>query len=414
MNKDSSGLLQQMLQGVLQNIPEEQRKAINVKDLDSMIAPMLNGVTQGLNKQEKDNFNSLYKGVLENVSNVMSNQQPIQQQQVQQFQPNQQFQQAQFQQQVQQVQQQPNQQVQKVQSLKVPERIKNYEELDSDSDVDPLRPRTKDIVISLNVSLEELYSGTSKKLAIPRKRIVKDGKREKVVEEDKKIVVPIEKGMRDGQYIRYNKQGHEYPGYDTGDIVIDIKENGHSTFEREGNNLYVVVKISLFESYAAAENLISLTIRTLDGRFLVLDAGGVPLHVKDGLRKIVGEGMPKHNDEGNGDLYIRFNVILPEKIEELEQLKHLFVPIQKEVVYNDGSNKSFDLLNRKVTNAVLQEVTEEDLEKLNYNEEEESDDDDDDEYDDEEESEEESEESEEEIEEPVKKKNTRKINPKKS
>jgi len=251
-------------------------------------------------------------------------------------------------------------------SLREPENRKSYEVLDDedDSDFDEFRPRTKDMEIQLNVSLEELYAGAKKKLTITRKRIAKD----KIVEEKKKIVVPIVPGMVDKQQIRYNKQADETFGYDTGDIVVTLKENAHSEFERNRYDLYTVKKISIFESYAAASGLITLTIRTLDNRFLKLNANSVPLHAQDGIRKIKGEGMPFYNKEGRGDLYVRFNVVLPERLLDINSLKTLFPPILDEILYNDGSKNKFDITGRKVKDVSLDILQEEDIEKLDYQE----------------------------------------------
>ena len=53
------------------------------------------------------------------------------------------------------------------------------EELDDeDSECKPLAPRTKDLHFTLNVTLEELYAGKLKKLAVRRKRLITDGKKE--------------------------------------------------------------------------------------------------------------------------------------------------------------------------------------------------------------------------------------------
>jgi DnaJ-class molecular chaperone len=63
--------------------------------------------------------------------------------------------------------------------IKLPILQNRFEELMDDEDIkeeDLLRPRTKDINISLNVTLEEFYHGKEKKLAIRRKRIKKDAK----------------------------------------------------------------------------------------------------------------------------------------------------------------------------------------------------------------------------------------------
>lgn len=256
--------------------------------------------------------------------------------------------------------------------LKEPKEVKNYELLDDNEEVDSLNPRTKDMVIKINVSLQELFRGHEKKIAITRKRLKKDPKtgKQKLTEERKKIVIPIEKGMKDEQVIRYSKQSNELEGYDTGDIIIVLQENSHEYFEREGDNLFVSKNISLYESYAASLGLINLTIKALDNSFLKLEANGIPLHIHDGLRKVEGQGMPFYKKEGRGDLYIRFNLILPEKFEAglLQKLKPVFPCITEDIIYNDGTKNGFDTEGLKIVKCELGRVTEEDLEKLNYEE----------------------------------------------
>lgn len=242
---------------------------------------------------------------------------------------------------------------------------KHYEEIeedeDDDDDEDIFQPRTKDIEINLNVSLEDFYNGTKKKLAVRRKRLKKNSKGEMVqYEEKKKIIIPIVPGMRDEQELRFNKEADEEQGYETGDIVITLYENAHSLFEREGDNLFIIKNISLYEAFAAScGEEIELTIPHLDGTLLKLKTDGRPLHNNDGMRKISGQGMPRFKKDGRGDLFIRFNLTLPKKFneEDIKILKKLFPPENEK--YSDG-------IKREVREVKLEDVSEEDLEELEY------------------------------------------------
>lgn len=237
---------------------------------------------------------------------------------------------------------------------------KYFEEIDDSEDADEFRPRTKDLHFKLNVDLEDFYKGRTKKLAITRKRIQKDAKgNSKVVEEKKKIAINIEPGMRDDQVIRFNKEADEMPGYETGDIVITLCENPHGYFERDGDNLFVVKKVSLYEALAvAAGKDVDLKIKHLDGTYIALRPNKKALHLNDGVRKVRGEGMPLYKKEGRGDLYVRFNLIIPETVpkEHIETLREIFP------VYNDNTSVPSD----KVRQCQLEEVTEEDMEALDY------------------------------------------------
>ena len=246
--------------------------------------------------------------------------------------------------------------------LKYPkEKNSNFEELDDDDDeADELNPRTRDIKINLNVDLKDLFTGTKKKLAVRRKRLKKDAKGNiKPTDEKKKIIIPIEPGMKDEQVIIFNKEADEALGHETGDIVITLCENAHSVFEREGDNLFIMKDISLYEAFAAASGeKLEMTVKHLDGTVLKLKTDGKPLHDNDGIRKIVDEGMPYYRKNGKGDLYVRFNLVLPDKFkdEDIPVLKKLFPALNECDIPKDS----------KIRDVILEEVSESDLEDLDY------------------------------------------------
>jgi len=182
--------------------------------------------------------------------------------------------------------------------------------------------------------------------------------------------------MKDGQEIRFNKEGNEKFGYSSGDIVITIAANAHGNFERVGNILCYVRNISLYESYAAGKGDINVILQHLDGSTMILKTDGTPLHMRDGARKIRKGGMPIYNKKNQkieyGDLYVRFNVILPESFEGDENLtviQKLFpvLSINKDTSLSKSKIKE---LSGKVREVLLEEVTQEDMEQLDFEEEE--------------------------------------------
>ena len=200
---------------------------------------------------------------------------------------------------------------------------------ESDEDCGLIAPRTKDLHFTLNVTLEELYIGKVKKLAVRRKRIVSDGKKKSIVEEKKKISVTIEPGMFDEQVITFNKQADEKDGYETGDIVITLCCSEHDEFERENNNLIIEKEISLYESYSCG-----MTIVHLDGKEVNIKSSPINIFGEeiDCYRKLKGYGMPIYGTEDEvGDLIIKFKPILPGNFtnEQFKTLKELFPPVNK-------------------------------------------------------------------------------------
>ena len=215
-------------------------------------------------------------------------------------------------------------------SIKQNKSSSSIEELEeSDTECQAIAPRTKDLHFTLNVTLEELYSGKTKKLAVRRKRIVTDGKKKSITEEKKKISVNIEPGMFDEQVITFNKQADEKEGYETGDIVITLCCAEHDKYEREGNNLLVEKEISISEAYDC-----NMTITHLDGREMnvtssIINIFGDELEC---YRKLKGFGMPIFGSNKEfGDLIIKFRPVIPERLNEdqLVKLKELFPKINE-------------------------------------------------------------------------------------
>jgi DnaJ-class molecular chaperone len=222
----------------------------------------------------------------------------------------------------------------------------SIEELDdeSDSECKPLAPRTKDLNFTLNVTLEELYAGKTKKLAVRRKRLVTDGKKKTLVEEKKKISVNIEPGMFDEQVITFNKQADEREGYETGDIVITLCCAEHDEFEREGNNLLIEREISLSEAYDC-----KMTITHLDGREINVISNQInPFGEElECYRKLKRFGMPIYGSEKDeyGDLIIKFKPTLPDNLtsEQLVTLNELFPKMNEIKELSKENNHELEL-----------------------------------------------------------------------
>lgn len=131
------------------------------------------------------------------------------------------------------------------------------------------------------------------------------------VERKKKILeVHIDKGMKDGQKITFHGEGDQEPGLEPGDVLIVLDQKEHSVFQRQSDNLVMKMSIKLSEALCGFKK----TIQTLDKRTLVINSlpGEV---IKHGDAKCVqNEGMPMYrNPCEKGQLYINFQVEFPEK-----------------------------------------------------------------------------------------------------
>ncbi|KAK5650487.1 hypothetical protein RI129_001516 [Pyrocoelia pectoralis] len=133
----------------------------------------------------------------------------------------------------------------------------------------------------------------------------------KVVRERKILEVHVDKGMIDGQKIVFNGEGDQEPDLEPGDIIIVLDEKDHPIFKRSGGDLIVRQEIQLVEALCGFQKI----IRTLDDRDLVITAipGEVTKH--GDVKCILNEGMPQYkNPFEKGRLIVQFVVIFPNQI----------------------------------------------------------------------------------------------------
>ncbi|CAD7672769.1 unnamed protein product [Nyctereutes procyonoides] len=70
----------------------------------------------------------------------------------------------------------------------------------------------------------------------------------KVVREKKILEVHIDKGMKDGQKITFHGEGDQEPGLEPGDIIIVLDQKDHAVFTRRGEDLFMCMDIQLVEA----------------------------------------------------------------------------------------------------------------------------------------------------------------------
>lgn len=134
-----------------------------------------------------------------------------------------------------------------------------------------------------------------------------------VVVEMKEITVHIPKGADTGYVIRIPGEGeigenHTSPG----DLYVVLKVQKHPYFERRGDDIYIVKEITFAQAALGAE----VEVPTLNGnRKLEIPAGTQT----DTVFKISGEGIPRLDSRGRGDLYVTVKVVTPQNLTEEEK-----------------------------------------------------------------------------------------------
>uniref|UniRef100_A0A1B6DJJ1 J domain-containing protein n=2 Tax=Clastoptera arizonana TaxID=38151 RepID=A0A1B6DJJ1_9HEMI len=133
----------------------------------------------------------------------------------------------------------------------------------------------------------------------------------KVIRDRKILEVHVDRGMSDGQKITFSGEGDQEPGLKPGDIIIVLDEKDHTRFKRSGNDLILRMNIELVEALCGFQK----TIHTLDDRDLLVTVipGEVTKH--GDVKCILGEGMPQYkNPFEKGRLIIQFLVNFPSTI----------------------------------------------------------------------------------------------------
>jgi DnaJ-class molecular chaperone len=137
----------------------------------------------------------------------------------------------------------------------------------------------------------------------------------KVLKEDKKLRIDIEKGMKDGQSIIFERESEQHPDTIPGDLVVTLRQTEHKFFNmRRENDLYSTMQLNLKEALLGY----SKKITHLDRREFYIEqkTPTQPFWV----RKIENEGMPVHKYASQkGNLYVKFEVRLPESLTEVEK-----------------------------------------------------------------------------------------------
>ncbi|XP_027929768.1 dnaJ homolog subfamily B member 13-like [Vigna unguiculata] len=153
----------------------------------------------------------------------------------------------------------------------------------------------------LSCTLEELYTGTTKKVNIWRKFGELGGK-----DEGEVLVVEVKPGWKNGTKIKYLEMGIRVPNMIPADLVFIIEEELHRVYTRVGADLLVTKTISLVEALTGY----TVKLVTLDGRNLTVPIDNV-IHPE--YEEIVeNEGLPHHKDPTKkGNLRIRFKITFP-------------------------------------------------------------------------------------------------------
>ncbi|KAF3852050.1 hypothetical protein F7725_005405 [Dissostichus mawsoni] len=216
----------------------------------------------------------------------------------------------------------------------------------------------KNIVHQISVTLDDLYNGATRKLALQKNTICErcegmqvrmhqlvpgmvqqvstvchscqgQGQRishkdrcktcvgRKIMRQKKVLEVHIDKGMRDGQKIVFHGEGDQEPGIEPGDIIIVLDQREHSTFTRKGEDLVMSIELQLVEALCGFKK----PVQTMDNRTLLITSNPGELIKPGDTKCVVNEGMPMYRRPfEKGRLIINFTpTSSPDRLKELER-----------------------------------------------------------------------------------------------
>jgi len=150
----------------------------------------------------------------------------------------------------------------------------------------------KDVSYSLRVSFLDAAKGTTCRINLY------DGK---------SLDVRIPAGTEDGQTLRLKQQGMPgMGGGPAGDAFIEIQVDTHPFFERDGNDIFLDVPITLAEAVLGGK----ITVPTVHGNVSVTAPAGSNSGTSLRLR---GKGIQPAGGAVAGDQFAKLIVVLPDK-----------------------------------------------------------------------------------------------------
>jgi molecular chaperone DnaJ len=119
------------------------------------------------------------------------------------------------------------------------------------------------------------------------------------------LIVKVPRGVATGQKLKLRAKGHIPKGKgNAGDLFVLIDVEEHSLFRRRGANLFCEVPVMFMEASLGTD----LVVPTLDGTTRIRVKPGTP---SGKVLRLAGRGLVKPEGKGRGDLHVKLNVEVP-------------------------------------------------------------------------------------------------------
>ena len=172
-----------------------------------------------------------------------------------------------------------------------------FGDMDFDKQNDLAAQQGEDFHQTLEISLEEAFTGVSRILRVGGRR----------------LEVKIPRGASTGTKVRVRGEGAAGAnGGAKGDLYLEIKLTPHQYFERVGDDLHLDLPVNVYSAVLGGEAIVP----TLRGKIKLR----IPPESQSGRNfRLRGQGMPNLQDpDQRGDLYAKVMITVPENLTESE------------------------------------------------------------------------------------------------
>lgn len=152
----------------------------------------------------------------------------------------------------------------------------------------------------------------------------------------KNIIVKVPAGVDTGDHLRVSGKGPAGEnGGPNGDVYIEIKVKEHPLFDREDNNLFITLPLTITEAALGCKK----EVPTLEGNVIL----NIPAGSQSGEKhRLKGKGLKSPARRGTGDLYVILKVITPTKLDRKQK------KILEDLSKTNLKNSDFDLFEKYV------------------------------------------------------------------
>ncbi len=167
------------------------------------------------------------------------------------------------------------------------------------------RPRKgQDMNVTLNVTFEEAYAGTEKRVTV----------RVPGRTDSETLTVKVPAGAVDGGRLRFRGKGAPGEnGGQAGDLLVTTRIQPHPYFKRDGADVLIDVPVNVAEAALGA----SVVVPAPDGTKVRVK---VPAGTQDQtVMSVRGKGAPRVKGSGNGDLKITVKVQVPKVMNQAQR-----------------------------------------------------------------------------------------------